>query len=158
MKNTFFLFFFLFCFNLVAEEIFIEERELKIKNFPCMTCHGSIKNNKANFPLQKPHDELQFKHMDSIKNCFQCHDKKDRNILKLQTGEKISFNESYRQCFQCHGEKKRDWELGMHGKMVGKWNGDKYKSTCTDCHEPHHPKFPQMKADPGPVHPRGEHK
>ncbi|MCB9062056.1 MAG: hypothetical protein H6622_11090 [Halobacteriovoraceae bacterium] len=135
-------------------EITLEDRGLKIKNFPCMNCHSNINNSQANFPLQKPHDRLEFKHMDSVKNCFQCHDKSDRNQLVLLNGEKINFNESHKQCFQCHGTKKRDWELGIHGKSIGSWSGDKYKFTCASCHEPHHPKFRKMQAVPGPVHPR----
>lgn len=138
------------------DEITIEQREMGIKSFPCMTCHGNIKNDAPNFPLTTPHERLEFKHNATIKNCYSCHDKADRNKLVLQTGEKISFDKSYMQCFQCHGEKKRDWQLGIHGKMVGSWNGQKYKSNCTSCHDPHKPKFRLMKADPGPVHPHGE--
>ncbi len=156
MKLTLFFIFISFCATTVAGEIQIEQRELKIKNFPCMDCHSNIKNTEVNFPLKKPHDNIILDHMDSVKNCFKCHDQKNRHLLILQTGEKIGFNESYRQCFQCHGMKKRDWLLGIHGKMVGSWNGKKYKYTCVNCHDPHHPKFRQMKADPGPVHPRGE--
>jgi len=143
-------------FNLFGDGIVLEERAMKIKTFPCMDCHGNFQNKKPSFPLSKPHNDLVFKHMDSVKSCFQCHDEADRNALRLQTGEKITFNESHKQCFQCHGEKKRDWELGMHGKMVGAWNGTKYKNTCTNCHEPHHPRFRKMKADPGPVHPHAK--
>ncbi|WP_127716401.1 hypothetical protein [Halobacteriovorax sp. HLS] len=135
----------------------IESRGLSIKNFPCMKCHGDFTHDKINeLPLATPHERLEFKHHDNIKNCYSCHDKGDRNQLVLHTGEKIGFDQSYRQCFQCHGEKKRDWELGIHGKMVGSWSGKKYKSTCTSCHNPHKPKFRLMKADPGPVHPQGK--
>ena len=146
---TFFLLGLFINFNLLAETT-LEERVYKIKNFPCMQCHGNISHKSISPQLKRPHDQLIFKHMESIKNCYKCHDKKDRDRLVLQTGEFINFNESHKLCFQCHGEKKRDWELGMHGKMVGSWNGNKYKYTCTNCHEPHHPKFRKMKADPAP--------
>lgn len=154
MKLTaFFIFIFLCCTNAYAQEIELEDRALKVKSFPCMDCHKGINSIEPKFPLVRPHEDMTFKHMGSIKNCFQCHDFKDRNKLVLQTGERIGFNQSHRQCFQCHGGKKKDWELGMHGKTVGSWNGDKYKYTCANCHNPHHPKFRIMKADKGPVHP-----
>lgn len=145
------------CFVSVAE-ITLSERKMKLKSFPCMNCHGDFLHDeisqKKNFT--KPHENLKFKHMDSIKNCYSCHDKKDRDLLVLNNGKKVGFDESYKQCFQCHGEKKRDWENGTHGKQIGSWNGDKYKLVCASCHNPHHPKFPQMKADPGPKHPKGK--
>ncbi len=135
----------------------IEQREFKLKNFPCMSCHEADKSKlPTTFPLLTPHERIEFKHHDNIKNCYSCHDSSNLDKLVLHTKEKISFNESYRLCFQCHGEKKRDWELGTHGKMKGSWNGRKYKYNCTNCHNPHKPPFRQMKADPGPVHPRGK--
>ena len=151
------LFFVMLCsYTLVQATVVLEERKMKLKEFPCSSCHGDFVNEKAKFPLSKPHDSLKFKHMDSIKNCYTCHDKDDRDFLKLHAGEKISFDESYKLCFQCHGEKKRDWQAGIHGKQIGSWNGDKYKFVCTSCHEAHHPKFRMMKADPAPKHPRGK--
>jgi len=138
------------------ESVEIEKRQMLLKNFPCMNCHANIKNSKANMPLSEPHQSTLFKHMDEITHCYSCHDEKDRNLLLLANGEKISFDESYRLCFQCHGEKKRDWELGIHGKQVGSWSGKKYKYVCTSCHEAHHPAFRLMEADPGPRHPRNE--
>lgn len=131
-----------------------EERELKIKTFPCMSCHDSGTKLPSKFPLLTPHNKQIFNHHDNIKNCYSCHNAENKDQLVLQTGEKISFNDSQRLCFQCHGEKKRDWELGTHGKTIGSWNGKKYKYTCTNCHNPHSPPFRKMKADPGPVHPQ----
>jgi len=122
-------------------------------NFPCMECHKNINNAQAIFPLKTPHHNMTFKHMDSIKNCYLCHDKKDRDKLVLQDGTKIGFDKSYLQCASCHGEKIRDWKNGIHGKQIGSWNGKKYRSSCATCHDAHTPKFPQFVADPGPVHP-----
>lgn len=156
MKNILLFVLVLFSVQSVFAEVTIEERKMKLKHFSCNKCHGDFKNDAVDLPLTKPHDNIKFKHMDSILNCYSCHDKEDRNFLKLHTGEKVDFDQSYRVCFQCHGEKKRDWENGTHGKQIGSWNGDKYKFVCTSCHEAHHPKFRTMKADPGPKHPSGK--
>ena len=98
--------------------------------------------------MHRPHTELKFDHYKSIKNCFLCHNQKDPDSLLLITKEVISFDQSFKLCSQCHGEKSRDWEMGMHGRQIGSWKGTKFRSTCTDCHNPHHPKFPQIIADP----------
>ncbi len=129
---------------------------MSMNHFPCMSCHGAINNEKAAIPLTKPHEKLKFKHMETIKNCYTCHDQKNRNLLVLANGKKVDFDNSYRICFQCHGEKKRDWEKGIHGKQIGSWNGDKFRFSCANCHEAHSPKFRLMKADPGPRHPHSK--
>ena len=119
------LIFSLLAFSLTSHaEVEFERRELKVSNFPCMKCHTSGVAKEIKLPLNRPHNLMTFKHMDSVKNCFSCHDKTDRNKLLLHTGEKISFNDSQRQCFQCHGSKKKDWELGIHGKTIGSWQKD----------------------------------
>lgn len=143
-------------FPLIAQEVVIEKREMSLKHFPCMKCHENASAKTLNFPLRTPHERMEFSHMDTIKNCFSCHDQKDRNALVLHTGERVSFDESYRICIQCHGEKQRDWNKGIHGKQIGSWNGKKYRSSCASCHDPHSPKFPSMATEPGPVHPNGQ--
>lgn len=148
-----------FLFLIIANAfaiIQIEERQMLLSNYPCVKCHESIKNETPKFPLKAPHERMEFKHMDSINNCYTCHDKDNREQIKLNSGQKVDFNQAYKVCFDCHGEKKRDWENGTHGKQIGSWNGDKFKFVCTTCHEAHSPKFPLMKADPGAKHPRGE--
>lgn len=134
-------------------QVELEKRELQVKNFPCMKCHSAFTHEQAKFPLKKPHNDMKFKHFEKVKNCFLCHDKGNRNELKLITGEKVNFNKSYMVCAQCHGEKARDWKLGIHGRQIGKWNGPKYRFSCTNCHNPHTPQFPRMKAEPPPQHP-----
>lgn len=137
-------------------KIEIEERELRVSNYPCMTCHGNIsKVSKQieDFPMKTPHDKMIFKHHEQVTSCYTCHDKDNMNQLVLQNEKKINYNESYKLCAQCHGVKFRDWENGVHGKQVGSWSGSKYRYTCTSCHNPHTPPFPQMKADKGPEHP-----
>ena len=155
----FFLFAFSFTISLVniaSGKVEITKRLPKLKSFPCMECHDKFEGNKIKLPVGKPHEKMEFKHYKEITSCFTCHNKKDRNLLRLINNDRVTFNESYKVCFQCHGEKKRDWINGTHGKQTGSWRGDKLKYSCMECHNAHHPAFPIMKADPGPVHPRGK--
>ena len=101
----------------------IETRVLAMKNYPCMDCH-TVKEKLDNiaqltFPLHQPHNQLSFKHMNGVKNCYTCHVQDNLNELQLMNKSKVSFDESYKVCFQCHGEKKRDWSLGIHGRQIG---------------------------------------
>ncbi len=89
----------------------------------------------------------EFKHMAEIKKCSLCH----RNLktpfeLWLLDGTPVSREDAIQICSQCHGVKKRDWDLAIHGFQN--------KGPCMKCHEPHSPRFKQMKAVPPPTRPR----
>ena len=62
-------------------------------------------------------------------------------MLRLASGDTVPFTESYRLCGQCHGDKFRDWRLGVHGKRIGRWDGQKVYFLCVNCHNPHTPGF-----------------
>ena len=62
-------------------------------------------------------------------------------MLHLTSGAPVPFTESYRLCGQCHGDKLRDWRVGVHGKRVGRWDGEKTYFLCVNCHNPHTPRF-----------------
>ncbi len=62
-------------------------------------------------------------------------------MLRLASGATIPFTQSYLLCGQCHGDKLRDWRMGVHGKRVGMWNGEKTYFLCVNCHNPHSPRF-----------------
>ena len=125
----------------------------KVKTFPCMECHVDMKSKKAVFPLDYPHQKLKFKHYQGIKNCYNCHNPKNLNELKLINGQKVSFNEAYKLCIQCHAEKGREWKLGIHGLQIGQLKGEKTRYSCRHCHKSHRPKFRRMTADPPPKYP-----
>jgi hypothetical protein len=68
-------------------------------------------------------------------------------MLNLQEGTLISYNETVKICGQCHGKVAYNWSLGSHGKNSGNWRGGtRNRWTCTQCHNPHAPKFPKMEA------------
>ena len=110
--------------------------------FPCSACHADMPRNAERRELAF-HDEQQsvFSHDAEHLWCIDCHDLKNRDVLHLINGQQVPFAESYRLCGQCHGDKLRDWRLGVHGKRVGYWNGQKTYYLCVNCHNPHSPRF-----------------
>lgn len=86
-------------------------------------------------------------------NCYNCHDKENRNLLILRTGKKVTFNQVELLCSQCHGTTYRDWQKRMHGKTLGYWNATKgtpQQLRCSECHDPHAPAFDKFEPLPGP--------
>jgi hypothetical protein len=110
--------------------------------FPCSTCHADLPRNGTRRTLEF-HDEQQsvFSHDPEHLWCLDCHDLADRDSLHLISGAKVPFAESYRLCGQCHGDKLRDWRVGIHGKRIGQWDGQKTYFLCVNCHNPHSPRF-----------------
>jgi hypothetical protein len=112
--------------------------------FPCSGCHDgkTLVPNGTRRELSF-HDEQQsvFAHDAEHRWCLDCHDLKNRDVLHLTSGEPVPFTESYRLCGQCHGDKLRDWRVGVHGKRVGRWDGEKTYFLCVNCHNPHTPRF-----------------
>jgi hypothetical protein len=111
--------------------------------FPCSQCHDrKAKVDRTRRSLGF-HDEVQsiFDHDPEHRWCLDCHDAQDRDVLHLSSGEPVPFTESYRLCGQCHGDKFRDWRVGVHGKRIGRWDGEKTYFLCVNCHNPHSPRF-----------------
>ena len=77
----------------------------------------------------------------------------DVERLTLFDGETVGIDHTYRLCAQCHFDKHRDWRLGIHGKRVGQWNGQKTALLCVNCHNPHAPRFGTLKPQPRPSRP-----
>jgi hypothetical protein len=119
--------------------------EEKSKPVKCATCHRE--------PLEKAHANVVLHHAEEQRGCLDCHDKDDRDHLRLANGTRISFEESFKLCGQCHGTQYRDWKIGLHGKRTGEWNGRREYRLCVSCHWPHEPRFAPMKPMPPPVRP-----
>ncbi|MCB0403646.1 MAG: cytochrome c3 family protein [Bdellovibrionales bacterium] len=134
-----------------ADNVVMVERTGSMPGFPCMKCHQHTDpQSEGNLP----HHRTEIHHMETGGDCYLCHDKADRNQLRLLSGTTISFDASHEMCLQCHGDKKREWLDGTHGKQIGSWNGQRYRLQCVECHNPHSPAFKKMKPDPSPKRPK----
>jgi hypothetical protein len=122
--------------------------------FPCSQCHKDMPANPERRELMF-HTEIQesFTHAPEQRWCLDCHNPDDRDVLRLASGNLVSFEESYFLCGQCHGTLFRDWKAGIHGKRTGFWNAKKQYRLCVHCHNPHHPKFAPLKPLPPPDNP-----
>ncbi len=121
--------------------------------FPCSECHADMTPNPRRRPLSEEHTDIVLNHAKGQRWCLDCHDVDNRDKLRLVSGERIDFSESYRLCGQCHGDKFRDWKVGVHGKRTGYWNGEKEYLLCAHCHNPHDPRFKPLRPKPPPVRP-----
>jgi hypothetical protein len=118
--------------------------------FPCSECHEGQETNNERRVLADEHTDVKLHHGESFRWCLDCHDARDRDKLRLQSGDRIEYGESHRLCGQCHGPQYRDWKAGVHGKRTGYWNGRKEYLLCAHCHNPHDPKFKPLKPEPPP--------
>lgn len=134
-----------------AAAVRVEDRTARLKRFPCSECHRSFKKTGS---WEKEHLSLRFRHMEHEKRCLLCHAEARPDKLVLLDGTPVPYSESPRLCGQCHGLKFRDWEEGLHGKLLGKGTEAAQRLACTSCHEAHLPKFPAMRAMPAPQRPR----
>jgi len=133
-------------------EIAVEAPPFTDGIFPCTDCHMDIEPNSTRRQLIDMHDDIDamFDHDSDNRWCLDCHDFIHRDSLKLASGKRIGFDESYKLCGQCHGDKLRDWKVGIHGKRTGEWNGPKQYLLCVHCHNPHSPKFEPIAPLPPP--------
>lgn len=121
--------------------------------FPCSNCHAEMQPDLRRRRLDDEHGAISLQHAAGQFWCLDCHHPENRDTLRLTSGESLPFAESYRLCGQCHGRKLHDWQIGLHGKRTGYWNGDKVALLCTHCHDPHTPKFKALKPMPPPGRP-----
>ena len=122
--------------------------------FPCLFCHADLEPDDERRELTMFHEEILLRHDEEHRWCLDCHDRDDRDHLRLASGELVEFTESYRLCGQCHGTQYRDWRAGIHGLRTGYWDGPKRYLLCVHCHDPHTPRFEQMVPLPPPLRPQ----
>ena len=111
----------------------------------CKTCHTRI--------LAPMHAAISLHHAEEQRDCFGCHDRANRDRLRLASGRTLPFENSYLLCGQCHGPKLRDWRDGLHGKRTGEWGGKRKYLLCVHCHTPHDPRIKPMPAERRPARP-----
>jgi hypothetical protein len=120
-------------------------------SYNCMECHKL-------FPARWHYDDRPFNEHKDVKLdhgnnrfCLNCHHPTNRNAFVDYDGAEIAESDVVRLCAKCHGTIYRDWQAGVHGRENGFWNtnlGDKTKLRCIQCHDPHSPKFKDMKPLP----------
>lgn len=116
--------------------------------YNCMECHKL-------FPARWHYDDRPFNEHKDIqldhgnnRFCLNCHHATNRNAFADYDGTEIAQGDVVKLCAKCHGTTYRDWQAGVHGRQNGFWNadlGDKTKLRCIQCHDPHSPKFKEMK-------------
>ncbi|RBP45180.1 hypothetical protein DES53_103177 [Roseimicrobium gellanilyticum] len=118
----------------------------KAVEIACVTCHAtSTPNPQINRgdQLLKFHQGLHYAH--GGLSCLSCHNASDYSSLHLADNRRIEFKDVMQLCGQCHGHQLESYKHGAHGGMNGHWDltrGPRTRNTCTNCHDPHAPKFP----------------
>jgi hypothetical protein len=121
----------------------------------CSTCHTTKTVNtdlKVGMELKTFHQGLKGSHGNLT--CVTCHNAGEGyQSLRLADGRGLPYPDVMQLCAQCHGPQYRDYQNGAHGGMTGHWDlsrGGRVRNTCTDCHDPHTPKYPVVRPAPGP--------
>ncbi len=125
--------------------------------YPCDQCHrpGGAADAVAKGvgPGRHAHAFIRLKHMPNAQ-CQTCHDVTDPGQLRLAAGLTFALEQTEKLCAQCHSGQVADWQVGIHGKQLGNWQTEIHRYGCTQCHDPHHPRFGTMRALPPPAFPR----
>jgi hypothetical protein len=81
----------------------------------------------------------------------------DRNKYTADNGSGIMAVNVEKLCARCHGLIYNDWMAGTHGVRRGQWNArtpfERVTFKCTQCHDPHSPRFSFKDFAPPPVWP-----
>jgi len=123
--------------------------------YNCMECHKLI---PARWHYDRPmneHKDIKLEHGNN-RFCLNCHHATNRNAFVDYDGAEIAQADVVLLCAKCHGTIFRDWQAGAHGRQNGYWKADlgpKTKLRCIQCHDPHHPKFQDMKPLPPLTYP-----
>lgn len=122
----------------------------------CFICHSVQVPDPDTIRPQFAHLTVKMEHGVNDR-CFNCHHIYDRDSLAGDGETKIPFATPEKLCARCHGIIVRDWQAGTHGLRQGGWlvkdGMPPVNFTCTECHDPHSPKFKYKIAAPAPIWP-----
>jgi hypothetical protein len=128
------------------------EYKVAVFTYRCSDCHNIIPSPEERYHTPTQHKEVVLRH--GINNsCFNCHHRTHRDAFVDDLGNQIPWNQPQLVCAKCHGPVYRDWQHGSHGRTNGYWDtsrGPQTRRKCIECHDPHHPPFPAMRAAPAP--------
>jgi len=112
----------------------------------CSSCHATTAPNidtRTTADLDQFHQGLKYVHGNLT--CLSCHNAKNYDTLRLADSRPVEFTDVMTLCSQCHGSQRRDYNMGLHGGMIGHWDltkGGRTRNSCVNCHDPHAPEFP----------------
>ena len=135
-----------------------EELKKKVMVGNCSLCHAHWVGIPDPEVVRPPfaHHVIKLDHGDNDR-CYNCHLIQDRNKYTANDGSGIMPQNVEQLCARCHGLIYNDWLTGTHGIRRGKWSGqsgfDLQTFTCTECHDPHAPKYKFREYAPPPVWP-----
>jgi hypothetical protein len=121
--------------------------------FSCAACHDKLEPDPLRKELTDLHQKLFTIYGLSNETgwCLDCHEMNSLDSLNLAGGKTLVIKESHHICIQCHNEKTRAWEVGVHGKGIGDWNGRKEYLLRVPLDNPHPPKFKEITPEPPPA-------
>lgn len=135
-----------------------EELAQKVMVGSCYLCHAywvGIPNPDVVRP-RFAHHVINLDHGTNDR-CYNCHLIQDRNKYVANDGSGIVHTQPEKLCARCHGLIFNDWQSGTHGVRRGKWLEpgvfELKNFTCTQCHDPHAPKFKYKQYAAPPVWP-----
>lgn len=122
----------------------------------CFICHSVQVPDPNVIRPQFAHATIKLDH-GANNRCYNCHHIYERDSLAGDGEKKIPFATPEKLCEKCHGIIVADWKAGTHGLRQGGWLLKDGKMpvnyTCTQCHDPHSPKFKYDVAAPAPTWP-----
>jgi hypothetical protein len=134
-------------------------RARSLDQYPCASCHLGRKLVMADKRVTDAHQDIRPVHPEQTGAlCSTCHAADDVEQLALESGKRVTLDESYRLCAQCHFTQADAWAHGAHGKRLDGWQGRRVVMACADCHDPHQPalepripfRAPQLERPRGP--------
>lgn len=115
-------------------------RARPLGQYPCTSCHLGRKVVMAEKRIADAHQNVQPVHPKQTGAlCSTCHAADNVELLALETGKRVTLDESYRLCAECHFAQVDAWAEGAHGKRLDGWQGRRVVMACPDCHDPHQP-------------------
>ncbi len=132
-----------------------------LSDYDCYACHEKTKPPRIRFDAQnriiipKEHSDIAMAHGSHERNnlCYNCHNEQNLLTYQVRDSRELKFDSVPALCGTCHGPVYRDWENGAHGRTGGFWDrksGAPARLVCTNCHDPHAPRFGGLAPAPGP--------
>lgn len=121
--------------------------------YECSGCHDGFTGDLSEAALEGEHKNITFDHGRNLL-CLNCHHPGNSDAYLDFGGGEIPGDAPTLLCAKCHGPHYREWQHSVHGRVNLFWDarfGQEKRLDCIQCHDPHRPRFPQVKPEPPPV-------